>query len=470
MGVDVGLCSTSAHTGIVGSVSRRPGLRVIDGCSMDGQSRSNEQILGLIAEQKLSLELGTTELGFLMALHLHAQGGNLTSFTETQLEDIFVEASHILLPEADQRKRRATFAIKKLREQRLLSRVDGQGVARAGEFALSRLALGIVEFYLEDGVLTRENLLLLTSSLQGGLTHVLEAARKAGDDAERWQSQVVGPLQVTVAELVDGIERRQRGLDLQQEDFRREIRRLLEADWFAAVTRCQELLDATSATLRELNQVLLRDSAGLLDLLQDIEELAIASEQVEAEGVAHRLMDQVDRIAAWGSARQRAFSDYYQYVHRYLRDVVRLDPQRALTQRLREQLAGQGGRFVLTYAAVDPIWLLRPVVRLPEQKSVARPKAQREKPLATEKGPDPDTVLTEKVQHSLDEGAKDLSTVTGEVTDNLPAEERFLQAGRVAHKVAQLARAKSAVERPWVAVGEDLLIEEWSIKGGSRHE
>src|SRR4249920_3406125 len=142
---------------------------------MTSPARSNEQILSLIAEQKLSLELSTLELGFLVALHLQAQGEMLTSFTEEQLEDVFVQASQVLAPDVDQRRRRATHAIKRLREQRLLARVDGQGVVRTGEYALSRLALGIVDFFLEDEVLTSDSLSVLTSSLRVSLTSVRQA-------------------------------------------------------------------------------------------------------------------------------------------------------------------------------------------------------------------------------------------------------------------------------------------------------
>jgi hypothetical protein len=51
--------------------------------------------------------------------------------------------------------------------------------------------------------------------------------------------------------------------------------------------------------------------------------------------------------------------------------------------------------------------------------------------------------------------------VTSHVTAELPASERFIEAGRVAHTVAQLARVTAEVERPWIAVGEDLEVEEW---------
>src|SRR5262249_26210409 len=286
-----------------------------------------ERTLAVIAERKLALELTTLDIGFLVALYVRGEGAGLTAFTEAQLEDVFAQAAAVAQPGADQLRRRATLAIQRLRDQRMLARVDGQGVVRTGEFALSRLATGIVQFFLEEDVLTRETLGVLTHGLQVALTGVREAAREVREPAA-WQDRVVAPLQVTISELVAGIERRQRGLDLQQEDFQAEIRRLLEADWFGAIARCQGLLESTSATLRELNEVLLRDTSVLLGLLQDIEELAIAAGEPAAEAAAHRVIDQVDRIAAWGSARPRAWSGYFQYVHRYPRDLVRLDPAR----------------------------------------------------------------------------------------------------------------------------------------------
>jgi chromosome partition protein MukF len=419
-------------------------------------------VLAVIAGRRLSLELGTLDICFLVALHVRGEGAGLTSFTEAQLEDVFAQASAVAQPQADQLRRRATHAIGRLRDQRLLARVDGQGVVRTGEFALSRLATGIVQFFLEEDVLTRETLGLLTHSLQVAIAGVLEAARRAVAPAA-WQDGVVGPLRVTIAELIAGIERRQRGLDMQQEDFQAEIRRLLEADWFGAIDRCQDLLESTSATLRELNEVLLRDTSVLLALLQDIEELAVAAGEPEAEAAAHRLMDQVDRIAAWGSARQRAWSEYFQYVHRYLRDVVRLDPTRALMQRLRDQLAGSGRRFALAYAGAPPIRVLRTVAALPDRPPVVRPRAPREREPEPDAGEDPQVALDARVARSLGGGAAALSVVTSEVTGELPAPDRFVEAGRVAQTVARLARAHSAVERPWVGVGGDLEIEEWAI-------
>ena len=425
-------------------------------------SRNLEQIVAAIGDRKPSLELGPVDICFLIALHVQAEAANLTSFTEPQLEDVFAQASAAVQPEDGAVRRRATPAIQRLRGQRLLARVDGQGVVRTGEFALSRLAIAIVEFYLEEDVLTRASLGVLTASLRTALADVLAAA-VAAEQPEHWRDGVVGPLQVTITELIAGIERRQRGLDLQQEDFQAEIRRLLEADWFGALDRCQGLLESTSATLHELNEVLLRDSTALLSLLHDIEEQAVMHGEAEAEGAAHRLMDQIDRSVAWGSARQRAWSEYFQYVHRYLRDVVRLDPTRALTQRLRDQLAGTGARFALAHAGAPSLRILRTVAPARDKPPVVRPRVSRDKEPATEAGEDPQALLDAKVRAALGGGARALSSVTTAVTGELPEGERFVEAGRIAHTVAQLARVTAAIERPWVAVSAELEVEDWRV-------
>src|ERR1019366_1764862 len=100
--------------------------------------------------------------------------------------------------------------------------------------------------FLEDETLTHEALTVLTRSLLEGLSAIIAVARQAAAP-EAWRSGVVGPLRVTIADLIAGIQRRQRGFDVRQEQLQREIAALLQADWFGAIERCQSLLDATSA-------------------------------------------------------------------------------------------------------------------------------------------------------------------------------------------------------------------------------
>jgi chromosome partition protein MukF len=427
-------------------------------------SNDPSRLLASLAERRVALELGTLDLCFVAMLYVRAQGGMLASFQEEQLLQIFEEVCERVEPLAEQRRKRATHAIQRLREQRILSRVDGAGVLRSGEYALTRLASGIVEFFLHDDALTPESLSLLTSSLHASLSEVRRAAQAAQTPAA-WRDEVLGPLQVTVSDLASGIERRQRGLDLQQEQFQKVLAELLVADWFGAIERCQTLLEETSRTLRELSEMLLRDAHRLHGLLQDISDAAVAGGSVEAEHAAERVMEQIDRIAAWGSARQRAWSEYYQYVHRYLRDVVRLDPARALTERLRAQLAGKRGRgFALTVASAPPIQLLRDVVATPERPPVKRPRAKREELPGSVAGEDARALLEGRVRAVLAAGAGSLSSVTAQLAEQVPPDERFVTAGRVAEVVARVAETRSERERAWLPIRDELVIEEWQVE------
>jgi chromosome partition protein MukF len=430
----------------------------------DSPVQSPEQVLAAFFEKRPSLELSTLDLCFVVTLQLEAHRHALPSFREEQLVDTFERVCGVVAPGTEQVAARATHTIRRLREQRLLTRVDGAGVARAGEFALSRLASAIVDFFIEDEVLTRDSLDLLARTLLVSLNEVLERARRAKRPQD-WQAGVIGPLRITASDLLLGIERRQRGLDVQQEQFQHEIGSLLETDWFNAVERCQQLLDGTAATLQQLNELLLHYSHRFETVLEDILELASEGEARTAEAVTQRVMGQIDRVAAWGASRQEAWSEYYDYVHRYLRDVVRLDPARALTQRLRDQLSGHAASpFSLTVADTPAVRVLRQVVPPAPPAPVRRPRTERTPKLEQVTGENTHDALTARVREVLASGASDLSQVTARVVETMPVEQGFATAGKIAELAAQLARPELQRERPWVPVRDGLVIEDWHIE------
>ena len=437
---------------------------------MTDPARDPRIVLAALARSHPVLELGTLDLCFLAALHLQADGATLSAFNEQHLIEVFEQVCTLLEPRAESLRRRATHTIQRLRDQKLLARVDGAGVLRAGEFALTGLAAGIVESFLEDESLTRENLTQLTRTLRISLAEVLTRASVA-ESPDDWKNGVEGPLRVTVTDLVSGIERRQRSLDLEQQAFQTQIAKLLESDWFGAVDQCLDLLESTSRTLAELNEILLRDAHELSSLLQDIQEVAVNALAEGAEAAVQRVMEQVDRISAWGAARQRAWSEYYQYVHRYLCDVVRLDPSRALIQRLREQLSQHTARpFALAVASAPAPRLLREIEPFKDDKpKVSRPRAEREHAPSDNDAVDQHAIVEELVQGALSRGSNGLRDVTAQVSAETPSELQFVTAGRVAQVVARLARTTHDRDRPWVSVHDGLVIEEWNIAtGGAR--
>lgn len=428
-----------------------------------------QRVLTTLSEKRPSLELSTLDLAFLVTLQLDAARQGLSAFEEPQLVDVFERVVATIEPEADQLAARSTHTLRRLREQGLLTRVDGAGVRRAGQFALSRLASAIVDFYAEEDALTEHSLELLSESLLSSFSAVRRSALKATSRRE-WQTQVIGPLRITAGELLLGIERRQRTLDAQQERFQKEISSLLAAQWFDAIERCQALLDSTTQTLRQLSQLLLNYTQQFEELLQDMLEASIEGEVTEAEGVIQRVLGQVERMAGWGSTRQQAWSEYYESVHRYLRDVVRLDPSRAVAERLRRQLASPSeSAGSLRVAAMPPLTVLRPqrpnIPETPVRR--ARPASQAPKTEVTEEpaGTVQSDPLESAVHRLLQEGVRELGELTERATAGLATDARFRQAGRVAELAATASRTQRKEHgRPWVPVAEELLIEQWHLE------
>ena len=412
----------------------------------------------------VSLELSTLDVCFLAGLQLRAEQDGLASFGEDIVFDVFEQVCDLVDPSIEQSRKRATNTIARLRAQRLLARVDGTGIISAGEYALTGLASVIVRSFLEDEQLTRESLSLLTGAVISSIAQVRTAAQRADSEAA-WWGTVLAPLRVTVGELVGGIERRQRGLDRQQEDVQREIGELLQADWFGALEQCQSLLDATATTLQELNEVLLRDSNQIQGLLQEVQHAAATARITDVEAATLQVGEQVDRMVAWGASRQRAWSGYYQYVHRFLRDVVRLDPDRALSQRLLEQIRQWPKRpFAVIVASDAHIRLLRSVSARGERLPVGRPRADRDKDVVTDASATAGIDLVALVREALDAGACDLASVTRVVLPQIDTAERYRSIGRIAAIVATLATARLARERTWSPVSEAIEIEDWSLE------
>jgi chromosome partition protein MukF len=426
-------------------------------------------VIASIHRDSIGLDLKPVDLCFLVALHTRASQSNLTCFEEDVLLDVFEQVCDAVDSDGENLRKRATHAIQRLREQRLLSRVDGDGLIRAGDYSMTRLASGIVEFFMADQVLTRESLSLLTKALLISLSQVKTEAKKA-QTTEDWRQNVVGPLRVTVGDLVAGIERRQRGLDAQQEQVRKQIGELLEADWFSAVDRCQRLLDDTTSTLAELNSVLLHDTHLILAVLSDIEQVAAQAGMAEAEEATQRVSEQVDRVAAWGRTRQLAWSTYYQYVHRYLRDVVRLDPSRALSERLRNQLADWTKQpYYWVVAQASKTRVLRENTVREQRPPVVRAAQDREVPLEYVPSDSEATTVEELVRAAMASGKTALSDVLDVVLPQVDVAKRFAAIGRIAAQVAVETTARSERDRPWVEVPGSVEIEDWVLPGGQSH-
>lgn len=407
----------------------------------------------------MQISLNTADLCCLLVLR--ARESETAAIDEDEVMDL-LERVHDQFPGAENPRKRATHGLQKLREQRVLTRVDVGGVSRRGEYALSGVGRAVIDFFLEDAKLTRESLKVLTATLTAQLTRVREHARTAATP-EAWRDEVLLPLTVVSRDLLAGIERRTRGLDEEQEEVRKRIAQMLSDHWLVAMKDSEALLEETTARLGELRDVILEEQKGLETVLDDVEGLARAGQTEDVERAARELGADLARLADWAVRRHDAWSDYYQVMLATLRSLVRLDPDRALTQRLRDHLrAWPDQPWSLALAPTLRMTVLRDVTALIDRPPVERdhrPEVDPENVTAP-----PTTPLEERVEAAFEAGARTLADVLRRVLPELPIQARYRDAGRIAAIVAKRAHIDTPLEREWVHVADGLFTEEWRVE------
>ena len=288
-----------------------------------------------------TLQLDREDAAFLAGIHTWLTINPDPTLDEDQLRNIFRIVSEVAHSDPASSALRATSAIARLREQRLMVRTDTAGNIRGGENSLSRMGAAIAEWFGEQEGLTRKSLEIIMTQIRAGLGQIKVAAESGGDD-DHWESQVSGPLKLTVAQLIEGIERRQQGMDVQQEQIRERIESMLEENWFEAVSSCEDLLGTTSVALQELHKVLMHEVEGMSSLLSEIEDLCEKSSRAESTEAVEHVRRQIERIGGWGENRFATWSEYYQNVHEFIRSVISVDPERAVRTRLRDAIKAYG--------------------------------------------------------------------------------------------------------------------------------
>lgn len=406
-----------------------------------------------LTRRRASLKVDTAELCCLAAMYLQASMGESTLFEEARLISLFEATIATYEPQADNPRSRATHALERLRAQRLILRLDGAGVVRAGEYALSQLALDIVKRFLLDDRLTREQLDGLMNSILAGLERIKAAAESAQNEDD-WRTEVRLPLELVVAELLNGIERRQLGLDEQWRAVRAEITRLLEADWLDALGGIEHLLEETANTLTELKTLLLQHANVAHAVIDDVHAVAGEHGRIDTLIALRRTGDQIDRLLAWGQSRHAAWSDYHRSVHRFLRDVVRLDPDRQLSTRLREQIATWDTLpYTLRLPAPPRLVALRPPSRPVHRPPVIRQR--RDWTAAVSERPEVPGIDLSAMVQTASAGAERLSDVVERVLAEVEnPDEAYGLIGRVAAQLAHRARTGLGANGPWTSVAD----------------
>ena len=135
--------------------------------------------------------------------------------TEAALHDAFGYVSQIFGQMDETLTHRANNAINELVRQKLLSRFNADPVEGESLYRLTRLAMGIVEFFAEQKEVSSVKLSLLLEQVASELAKAYQAANE-NDALDHWDEQVYPRLKYSVDEILSRIDLTQRAMDEHQ--------------------------------------------------------------------------------------------------------------------------------------------------------------------------------------------------------------------------------------------------------------
>ncbi|MGL5290583.1 MAG: chromosome partition protein MukF, partial [Vibrionaceae bacterium] len=303
---------------------------------MKSTSRTLPETVGWVKQQGLALHLPSDRLAFLIAIKMLSE--EESDLSEAVLHDGFSYVSQGFNQFDETQTQRANNAINDLIQQQLLTRFSSEGSDGVSLYRLSSLAVTIVEFFLDkrqvDSIKLSILLEHLARELEGACAIALETNTR-----EQWDEQVLPRLTFSLEETLGRIDLTQRAMDEQQNGVKEQIAALLNQNWLEAIHSCEKLLQETGQTLRELQDTL--DAAGhrLQAGLLNIQEAAQGREDLlHVEALTHALQVRLDVITTWGQQCIELWARYDRHVHKFIRNAIDMDKNRAFSQRLRDSI------------------------------------------------------------------------------------------------------------------------------------
>lgn len=300
-------------------------------------SASVPEVVKRIYQGGFKLTINRLDASFLMGITTYLELQQSFVLTSSELERIYAIVNDVSQGVVESLPQRTHTAINRLLKNQLIMRVDGGGMGQIPRFDISSLGKAIIDHLSRNETLNRQNLTIITGKIVSTLSEIRKSLYSSGSD-QFWEESVRLPIQHVVAELIAAIEKRQKGLDLEQEEVRNRISHLLDKDWLEALVSCEELLETTSTTLQELYQTLLSENSAIKQGLNEIYDTADQAGQESILTVIDGIYVRLDQLEQWGKERVSSWSQYYRRVNDFLQSIVRFDPNREMSQRLLESI------------------------------------------------------------------------------------------------------------------------------------
>ncbi|CRL63188.1 chromosome partition protein MukF [Proteus mirabilis] len=404
------------------------------------------ELVSWARKNDFSISLPPERLAFLMAVAVLNSERLDGEISEGELIDAFREVCKGFEQPAESIQVRANNAINDMVKQRLFNRFTSELVEGNAIYRLTPLGIGISDYYIRQREFSSLRLSMQLSIVAGELDSAASSAEDGGDEYH-WHRNVFAPLKYSVAEIFDSIDLSQRIMDEQQNTVKEDIAALLNQDWQAAISSCEQLLSETSGTLRELQDTLEAAGDKLQANLLRIQEANMNTGHVDQiDTLVFELQSKLDRIISWGQQSIDLWIGYDRHVHKFIRTAIDMDKNRIFSRRLRQSVQNYfDSPWALTYANADRLYDMRDEeLTLRDEEVTGELPEELEYQMFSEVNEQiAQWVEQELASYKLEQRALDLSSVLVEYLDRYPQQKHFDVARIVIDQAVRLGVAKA---------------------------
>ncbi|EGT3588601.1 chromosome partition protein MukF [Proteus mirabilis] len=418
------------------------------------------ELVSWARKNDFSISLPPERLAFLMAVAVLNSERLDGEMSEGELIDAFREVCKGFDQPAESIQVRANNAINDMVKQRLFNRFTSELVEGNAIYRLTPLGIGISDYYIRQREFSSLRLSMQLSIVASELDSAASAAEEGGD-AYHWHRNVFAPLKYSVAEIFDSIDLSQRIMDEQQNIVKEDIAALLNQDWQAAISNCEQLLSETSGTLRELQDTLEAAGDKLQENLLRIQEANMSSGHVDQiDTLVFELQSKLDRIISWGQQSIDLWIGYDRHVHKFIRTAIDMDKNRIFSRRLRQSVQNYfDSPWALTYANADRLFDMRDeeLVLRDEEVTGELPEELEYQMFSEVNEQIAQWVEQELAAYKLEQRALDLSSVLVEYLNRYPQQKHFDVARIVIDQAVRLGVAQAelaGLPAKWAEINE----------------
>ncbi|HEK1909629.1 chromosome partition protein MukF [Proteus mirabilis] len=418
------------------------------------------ELVSWARKNDFSISLPPERLAFLMSVAVLNSERLDGEMSEGELIDAFREVCKGFDQPAESIQVRANNAINDMVKQRLFNRFTSELVEGNAIYRLTPLGIGISDYYIRQREFSSLRLSMQLSIVASELDSAASAAEEGGD-AYHWHRNVFAPLKYSVAEIFDSIDLSQRIMDEQQNIVKEDIAALLNQDWQAAISNCEQLLSETSGTLRELQDTLEAAGDKLQANLLRIQEANMSSGHVDQiDTLVFELQSKLDRIISWGQQSIDLWIGYDRHVHKFIRTAIDMDKNRIFSRRLRQSVQNYfDSPWALTYANADRLFDMRDeeLVLRDEEVTGELPEELEYQMFSEVNEQIAQWVEQELAAYKLEQRALDLSSVLVEYLNRYPQQKHFDVARIVIDQAVRLGVAQAelaGLPAKWAEINE----------------